>query len=326
MATRFADIDTFDISREKGALGWRYYNGAGKRITDRDEIDRLNAIALPPAYRDARFSPDPSAHLQAYGVDARGRRQYRYHPEFRAKREAQKYDSCVEFGNSLPRLRKQVEVDLGGKPLAYRTVLAAIVRIMDSAYLRVGNEQYARANKSFGVTTLRNKHAAVKGQSLMLHYRGKGGLDRSVKLSDRSLVRIVRRCQDLPGQALFQYLDEDGEIRRISSHDVNDYIREASGGDFTAKHFRTWGASVIGLSALEKGAALSELLEEVSQALGNTPAIARKSYVHPKVVEAAKASKTIDLSGVRASKWLDRDEKALLAFLQKRVSKRKNAA
>lgn len=326
MATRFADIETFDITREAAAKGWHYFDGAGKRITAEEEIRRLNSIALPPAYRDARFSADPSAHILAYGVDARGRRQYRYHPDFRAKREAQKYDLCVEFGQSLPRLRKQVEEHLGGHPFAYHSVLAAIVRIMDSAYLRVGNEQYARTNKSFGVTTLRNKHAAVKGQSLMLHYRGKGGLDRSVKLSDRSLVRIVRRCQDLPGQALFQYLDEQGETRRISSNDVNDYIREASGGDFTAKHFRTWGASVIGLSALEKGAALSELLEEVSTALGNTPAIARKSYVHPKVVEAAKAGKAIDLGSVRAGKWLDRDERALLAFLQKRVSKRKSAA
>lgn len=322
MSIVFADIDTLQITRKVAAKGWRYFDGAGKRIIDRDEIDRLNAIALPPAYQNARYSSDPAAHIQAYGLDARGRRQYRYHPDYRARQDAAKYDLCADFGRSLPQLRKRVQANLGGHPLAHDSVLAAIVRIMDSAYLRVGNEQYARANKSFGVTTLRNRHARVQGQSLMLKYRSKGGLEREVKLSDRALARIVRRCQDLPGQALFQYRDENGETRRIHSHDVNDYIREASGGDFTAKHFRTWGASVVGLSALMQGASLGEVLDQVSTALGNTPAIARKSYIHPKVVEAAKAGRDVKLAMPRGSKWLDREERALLAFLERGKRKR----
>lgn len=313
----YVDVEDFAISRKRAGRGWAYYDARRKRITDRDEIDRLNRLALPPAYTEARFCLDPKGHLQAFGTDARGRRQYRYHPDFRAAQEEAKFGCCGDFGAALPLIRKRVEQDLTGKPLAYETVLAAIVRILDSAHLRVGNEEYAKTNKSFGVTTLRNRHAKTERSAVQLRYRGKGGLERSVRLNDKSLARVVRRCQDLPGQALFQYEDDDGGIHRITSGDVNDYIRAASGGDFTAKHFRTWAASVIGFAAMARGAKLIELLEEVSQALGNTPAIARKSYIHPTIIENAKAGYKGKNDMLRATKWLDREERGLLEYLKR---------
>lgn len=324
MRLKFLDSDDLDITRKKLAHGWAYYAGEGERITDRDEIDRLNSIALPPAYVEARFAAAPNAHLQAYGLDARGRRQYRYHPDFRATRDAAKFDGCLEFGKALPKIRKQVEQDLKGEARDCRTVLAAVVRIMDSAHIRIGSEQYARTNKSFGATTLRTRHARAGRQKVQLNYRGKSGIERSVELNDRSLARVVRRCQDLPGQSLFQYVDEQGARCKVGSTEVNDYIREASGGDFTAKDFRTWSASAIAYGAVAEGLGLAELLRAVSDALGNTPAIARKSYVHPAVVELAKNGDAV-LPLPRATRWLTPEERGLLDFFAKKSRSRGSA-
>jgi DNA topoisomerase I len=311
----YSDTAQLNITRRKSGRSWAYYDEAGKRIVERDEIDRLNAIALPPAYRDARFNPDPLGHLQAIGIDARGRKQYRYHTEFRAAQESGKFSLCADFGQALPKLRRTLSDQLSAHPTSREAVLAAMVRILDQAYLRIGNEAYRQSNKSFGLTTLRNRHASLRGHTLQLQYRGKSGIMRSVKLNDRSLSRIVRRCQDLPGQNLFQYRDDDGEIRAISSAEVNGFLRETMGGDFTAKHFRTWHASAIAFEALHRGNGLKETFEEVAQALGNTPAIARKSYIHPLLLQMPPD----DLQAValpRETQWQTRTERGLLALLQ----------
>ncbi len=321
MRLKFVDSDDLDITRRKLAQGWAYYTGDGARITDRAEIDRLNRIALPPAYTDARFSSFANGHLQAIGVDARGRRQYRYHPDYRAHRDGAKFDNVIAFGQALPAIRKQVQADLDGKACDCATILAAIVRIMDSAHIRVGNEEYARTNKSFGATTLRSRHARAGREKVQLHYRGKSGIERQVVLSDRSLARVVRRCQDLPGQSLFQYVDDGGSRCRVGSSEVNDYIRAISGGDFTAKDFRTWGGSAIGYGAVAGGMGLAAMLETVSSALGNTPAIARKAYVHPAIVDLAKdrPADTLPLSlpMPRKTQWLAPHERGLIEYLSK---------
>ncbi|MFN3520256.1 MAG: DNA topoisomerase IB, partial [Sphingomonas sp.] len=271
--------------------GWGYFDPDGARITDREEIDRLNSIGLPPAYRDAWFCPDPMGHIQAVGWDEKGRKQYRYHPEFRAAREDEKYNLCAAFGRGLPRLRERVEQDLKSRRHSKEKTIAAIVKLLDTAHLRIGNETYAKSNKSFGVTTLRDRHARIKGSTLRLQYRAKSGKMRTLTITDGSLARFVKKCQDLPGQKLFQYVDADGEPRPVTSCDVNAYIKEAMKGDFTAKHFRTWGASVIAFETLaqaDKDISLKTLLAPVTEKLGNTPAIARKSYVHPALIALIK--------------------------------------
>ncbi|HEV2594672.1 MAG TPA: DNA topoisomerase IB [Sphingomicrobium sp.] len=324
------------ITRKKIGRYWAYFDANGDRITDRDEIDRLNAIGLPPAYTDAWFCTDPNGHMQATGIDARGRKQYRYHPLFREKRENAKYEGLLEFGKALSRLRRRVETDLKKRTLTRETVLAAVVRLLDTQHIRIGNEQYARTNKSFGATTLRNRHLRRKGQSLSMRFTGKHGIVHEVTITDTNLKRICKRCQDLPGQMLFQYINGDGEPKPVSSGDVNDYIKEASGGDFTAKHFRTWSASVIALDQLLQKAedariTVKTVVEPVAEALGNTPAISRKSYVHPRLLEAVKENARDPLEGMgrpKGRKRLSSAEVALLDFLArgaKRGRRRKSA-
>lgn len=238
---RHSSDDEPGYSRQKKGRSWAYFDERGKRITDRAEIDRLNAIALPPAYTDAWFCKDANGHLQATGRDDRGRKQYRYHADFRSKREASKFEGCLEFGQALPRLRARVERDLKKGKLERDTVLAAVIRLLDREHIRVGNEEYARANRSFGLTTLRSRHVKRAGGKLKMRFPGKSGIVHEATITDRNLLRVVKKCQDLPGQMLFQYVNGDGKPQAISSSDVNDYIRDATGGDFTAKHFRTWG-------------------------------------------------------------------------------------
>ena len=319
------------ITRKRQGRYWAYFDADGKRVTDRDEIDRLNAVGLPPAYEDAWFCADPDGHLQATGVDARGRKQYRYHADFRAKRESAKYEGLLEFGKALPKLRRRVEQDLKRRALSREAVLAAIVRLLDTEHIRIGNEQYAKENKSFGATTLRRRHLKRTGHGLMMRFAGKHGIVHEVKISDTNLKRICKRCQELPGQMLFQYVNGDGEPKPITSGDVNDYIREATGADFTAKHFRTWSASVIACEQLlKKGEdariSVKTVVEPVAEALGNTPAISRKSYVHPKLLDAVKEAPRDPLAGMdrpRARKRLSSAEVALLEFLARGGKRRK---
>jgi len=308
---------------------WAYFDG-DERVTDRDTIDRLNAVGLPPAYEHAWFCKDADGHLQATGVDARGRKQYRYHDGFRAKRESAKYEGLLEFGKALPKLRRRVEQDLKRRNLTRETVLAAVVRLLDTEHLRIGSEEYARDNKSFGATTLRSRHLRRKGQALLMRFTGKHGIVHEAKITDSNLKRICRKCQDLPGQMLFQYVNGDGEPKPISSGDVNEYIKQATGGDFTAKHFRTWSASVIALEQMLKKAehariTVKTVIEPVAEALGNTPAISRKSYVHPKLLDAVKADPRDPLDGLerpRGRKRLSSAEVALIEFLSRRARRR----
>jgi len=321
----YCDDQITGITRKKTRHGaWAYHAPDGSRITDRDEIDRLNAIGLPPAYTNAWFCPDPDGHIQAVGWDEKGRKQYRYHLGFRAQQEAAKYDLCAPFGRALTKLRARVEADLAKRRHSKERTVAAIVKLLDIASLRIGNEAYAKTNKSFGLTTLRDRHAEISGSTLTLEYRAKSGRQRRLKITDGSLARFVKKCQDLPGQKLFQYVGDDGAPHAVTSSDVNAYIREAMGDGFTAKHFRTWGASVVAFEALAEAPApigLKTMLEPVVARLGNTPAIARKSYVHPALIELAK-DKAAQLAFrqslrlPRATHYLTRGERGLIAFLE----------
>lgn len=317
----YCDDSLPGITRRKAGRGWAYYDAKGERIVDRDEIDRLNRIALPPAYADAWFCPADNGHLLATGVDARGRKQYRYHPDFRAAKESEKFDRTAEFGRLLPLVRKRVEDDLKSPRLTRERAIASVVRLLDTGGIRVGNEAYARDNKSFGATTLRMRHVDIQGSSLKLRFKAKSGKLCEMRITDKSLARFVKRMQDLPGQHLFQYLDEAGEAQPVTSDDVNAYLREAMGAGFTAKNFRTFHASAIGLEALagaDGAMTVKALAEVVSARLGNTPAIARKSYIHPAVLALVdrqlKWRATLKLP--RATRWLSRHERALIDLLE----------
>jgi DNA topoisomerase I len=316
------------ITRQKIGRAWAYFDCDGQRITDRAEIDRLNAIALPPAYVDAWFCPDPDGHIQATGRDARGRKQYRYHADYRSRRDASKYAGLREFGAALPKLRRRVEKDLRRRKLGRETVLAAVVRLLDQEHIRVGNEEYARDNASYGATTLRDRHVRHHGGKLRMRFTGKHGVVHEATITDASLKRVVRQCQDLPGQKLFQYVNGDGQPQAVGSADVNAYIRDATGGDFTAKHFRTWGASVIAFDQLLKAGedriSLTTMIEPVAEALGNTAAMSRKSYVHPVLIESLKDRPRDPLRGMkrpRARKRLNSAEVGFLKFLSRKPRK-----
>jgi len=318
----FVDDSLPGLSRRRsGTRGWAYFDAQGTRITDRAEIDRLNRIGLPPAYIDAWFAPNANAHILATGIDARGRKQYRYNPDFTAQRDAHKFESCAVFGALLPLLRRRIEDDLTGRALSPERAIASVVQLLDSGRIRVGNEAYAKTNRSFGATTLRRRHAKLTGGRLMLRFKAKSGKLCEIGMTDRRLIRFVRQMQDLPGQHLFQYLREDGAPSPVTSSDVNAYLRETMGGDFTAKHFRTWRASVLAFEWLsqDKGSPLSALLAHVAGHLGNTPAIARKSYIHPALIDLARNGATDfrkDLRLPRKTRWLSRHERGLIAWLE----------
>lgn len=280
--TRVRRGDDFDILDEQGRV-----------VKDEDRLARVRRLAIPPAWERVWISPDDNGHIQATGRDAKGRKQYRYHELWQQLRDADKFDRMHEFGLALPRIRKGIEKDLARPGLPREKVLATIVRLLDTTYLRVGNDEYARDNGSFGLTTLRNRHAKVSGGSVRLKFRGKSGVQQSVEVDDPRVARIVRKLQDLPGQELFQWMDDDGEPRSIGSNDVNEYLRSLSGGDFTAKDFRTWHASALALERLhpcdaatarEARMRIKEVIGEVAQQLGHTVTVCRKSYVHPDVL------------------------------------------
>ena len=319
----YSDDSKPGITRKKVRNGWGYWDAKGVRIADRDEIDRLNAIGLPPAYVDAWFNPKPNGHIQAIGWDEKGRKQYRYHDDFREAREAAKYERCGDFGERLPRLRKKVEADLRKRKFTKDRAVAAVVRLLDGGQIRVGNEAYAAANESFGATTLRKRHARVKGDTVKLLYKGKSGKVRELSISDRALAKVVKKMQDLDEQHLFAWLDAKGEAHAVSSTDVNCYIREAMGDDFTAKHFRTWAASVAAFEALaqaESDLSLKAMLEPVVARLGNTPAVARQSYVHPSLIRLVKKGQSKFRKALRlprAKRYLSRTERGLIAFLER---------
>ncbi|HEY0442670.1 MAG TPA: hypothetical protein VGC90_00455 [Candidatus Limnocylindrales bacterium] len=284
------------ITRRRRGRGFSYEDVDGRPIGDPDVLARIRALAIPPAWTNVWICRWPNGHIQATGRDARGRKQHRYHARWREARDESKFGRMIEFAGALAAIRERADADLARPGLPREKVLATVVRLLELTLIRVGNDEYARLNRSFGLTTLRDRHAKIEGTQIRFRFRGKSGLQHEVGVRDRRLARVVRRCQELPGQELFQYVDDDGEIRDVASDDVNDYLREISGGNFTAKDFRTWAGTVLAfraLRALEPAASLTDAkrkvvaaMRETAGRLGNTPAVARQSYVHPAVVEA----------------------------------------
>lgn len=293
---RYVSDRTRGIRRERTEEGFDYFDPHGKKITDEEDLARIRKLAVPPAYSDVWICPFPNGHIQATGRDARGRKQYRYHPRWREVRDETKYGKMLLFGKVLPAIRRQVEHDLSKRGMPREKVLAAIVRLLEGTLIRVGNEEYAKTNHSFGLTTLRNRHVKVEGASrIRFDFRGKSGTEHHRSLNDPKLARIVRRCQELPGQELFQYLDEDGQPHSIGSDDVNEYLRNITGQEITAKDFRTWAATNLAALALQQLEAFDtqakakknvlHAIEGVAKMLGNTPAVCRKCYIHPAIFD-----------------------------------------
>lgn len=325
------------IGRRRVGAGFTY-TAAGTRVTSAEELRRIRALAIPPAWRDVWICASPDGHLQAVGRDARGRKQYRYHRRWRAVREETKYSRMLAFGRALPALRERVATDLARPGLPREKVLATLVRLLETTFVRVGNEEYAKANDSFGLTTLRNHHVDVTGSTLRFEFRGKGGKVVSVDVTDRRLARTVKRCQDMPGQELFQYVDAHGARQSVGSADVNAYLKEVTGDDFTAKDFRTWAGTVLAALALRELRAFDSqaeakrnivrAVESVARQLGNTPAICRKSYVHPAVIDAYLDGRVLSSLRRRTEERLAHglrglrpEEAAVLALLQQRLKR-----
>lgn len=313
------------LTRKKLRGKFAYFDPAGQRITDPDEIKRINSLAVPPAYTDVWICADPRGHLQATGRDARGRKQYRYHPRWREVRDADKYSRLREFGMALPKLRKQLETLLDAPGFSRDKVMATVITLLDATLIRVGNTQYARDNRSYGLTTLRSRHVEVNGSAILFQFRGKSGIEHQITVKDRRLARIIKRCLEIPGQNLFQYLDENGERHTVSSHDVNSYLQTLTGADFTAKDYRTWAGSALALAVLrelqweseaEAKRHVVEMVKSVSKQLGNTPAVCRKCYIHPAVVERFLLGALAELPRPRVRKGLRSEEVALAMFLE----------
>lgn len=307
--------------RKKGRI-YHYFAPSGERVTAEDVIARLNSLAMPPAYRRCWFCTLPNGHLQATGYDKRRRKQYRYHPDFRARREADKFDRCAAFGEALPEMRRRVENDLRKRSLSRERTLAAIVRMLDLGLMRVGNACYARENGSYGAVTLLRNHVERDGGALRVQYKAKSGKEREIELTDPALARFVRQIQDLPGQRLFIFRDEEGQAHEVGSSQVNAYIQETMGQEFSAKHFRTFGGSVVALETLcEARAAITikDMIAPVADALGNTPAVSRRSYVHPRLVDICSGDQQQwreQFHLPRSSKWMSRAERGLVKLLE----------
>lgn len=323
------------IRREKHGEGFRYRYPTGDFVTDEAVLRRIIALAIPPAWTEVWICPDPCGHLQATGRDARGRKQNRYHAKWREVRDENKFARMIAFAKALPKIRAAVRKDLQKPPLTRTNVLATVVRLLELSLIRVGNEEYARNNESFGLTTLRDKHVRVQGSKLTFRFRGKAGKWHEVGVQDRRLARLVKNCQDIPGQELFQYLDKGGVRRKVSSEDVNSYLRQIAGEEFTAKDFRTWAGTV--LAAAELGAQgvydtkkqakknLVAAVQAVAARLGNTPAVCKKCYIHPHVLGAFSETRLANLlhgapqsNGNRSG--LQPEERAVLRFLQKSLA------
>jgi DNA topoisomerase-1 len=335
---RHADDTRPGYTRKRDKNSFVYFDLAGTRIDDEDEIARINALAIPPAYEDVWICPDPRGHIQATGRDARGRKQYRYHPRWRETRDADKYERMAAFGRALPKIRARVARDLKLPGMPCDKVIAAIVQLLDTTLIRIGSAEYARDNQSYGLTTLRKKHVKIEAGQLRFKFRGKSGIEHDVTVDNPRIKRIVRRCAELPGHELFQYLDEDGSRRTIGSADINEYLRRASDADFTAKDYRTWAGSVYALAALRRlicGDAaearrhLVATVKDVAVLLRNTPAVCRRCYIHPVVISAFEADELQGLPSGQPRRGLRVDEvafAALLALAEKRAAQQARKA
>ena len=322
------------ITRRKVGKGWSYRNPDGSLVRDRTTLDRIRGIVIPPAWRDVWISVTANGHIQATGRDERGRKQYRYHERWNAHRGEAKYERTIAFAQALPALRRRVEKDLAQPGLARDKVIATVVSLLESTLIRVGNETYARENKSYGLTTMRDRHVDVHGETITFAFRGKSGIEHKISLRDRKLAGIVRRCQDLPGQTLFQWVDRDGARHHVTSDDVNSYLRDAMGDDFTAKDMRTWAGTVLAAHELahfdfpwstktEAHKNLVAAIRTVAGHLGNTAAVTRKCYIHPSIISSYEDGTVVDFPDAIIEKTGDRIasgelqpvEGAVLAFL-----------
>lgn len=315
------------IRRVRCGAGFRYLTPHGRIVTDRETLSRIRTLAIPPAWTDVWIARDSAAHLQATGRDARGRKQYRYHPRWRDIRHQTKYDRLVPFARALPALRRRLRADLSDSALTRDKVIAAVIDLLQKTWLRIGNPEYARANRSFGLTTLRDGHVRIRGAELLFEFRGKSGVRQRVSLTDARLARVVRRCQELPGQDLFQYVDSDGRRRTITSADVNTYLREIMGAPFTAKDFRTWAGTVLAALALSEldpptssrrtQGTILRAVEKVAQSLSNTPSVCRACYIHPVVFDAYVAGTLRSrLETAPRRRGLSDEEAAVLGLLE----------
>jgi DNA topoisomerase-1 len=330
------------LRRLRSGRGFTYRDPDGTTVKDRETLRRIRSLVIPPAWTDVWICPVATGHIQASGRDARGRKQYRYHPRWRQVRDENKYGRMIAFGEALSSIRARVNQDLARAGLPREKVLATVVRLLETTLIRVGNEEYARTNKSYGLTTLRNRHVEISGSTLRFRFRGKSGKVHEVDISDRRLARIVKRCQDIPGYELFQYVADTGDVTAVDSADVNEYLREISEQEFTAKDFRTWAGSILAAQALrecgefesevEAKKRVVEAVKRVALRLGNTPAVCRAHYVHPSLIASyldRSLIDTLDALGRRPASRIDGlsdDEVVLLEFLRKGIDRRSPAA
>ena len=324
--------------RVKAGRGFRYLDRSGRAVHDQRQLGRIKSLAIPPAWTQVWICPLADGHLQATGRDARGRKQHRYHARWREVRDETKYARMTAFARALPKIRRRIAKDLKLPGLPRNKVLATVIKLLEVSLIRVGNEEYAKENKSFGLTTMRNRHVEVNGATLHFEFRGKGGKEHEIQIENPRLARIVKSCQDLPGQELFQYIDDDGQRQGVDSDDVNAYLREISGADFTAKDFRTWSGTVLAALALQEFQRVDsqaqakknvrQAIENVAQRLGNTPTICRKCYIHPAVIDSymdgslfaiARQKARLELAG--SLKRLPPEEAAVLALLEERLTR-----
>lgn len=313
------------ISRHKAGKGFRYLDADGCAIKDAQLIKRFNALAIPPAYEHVWICPNASGHIQATGRDARGRKQYRYHDQWKVVRDANKYEQLAQFGRALPRIRRRVMRDLNAKAMTHDKIAAVVVRLLELTLIRVGTTKYAKTNNSYGLTTLRRRHAIIAGSRVRFRFKGKSGVAHDVTINDRRIAAVIKRCMEIPGQELFQYQDPDGNIQSMDSGSVNAYLKTASGGEFTAKHYRTWAASVFAMSQLQRREpdddasmrnTLNEVVKDTALLLGNTPAVCRECYIHPSLMEAYLEGKMPQRIAIRTPSGLSADERRFLAFLE----------
>ena len=336
---RYVSDESPGITRKPKGTKFAYYNGNGKRIRDPAELKRIRSLVIPPAWERVWICPRANGHLQVTGIDAKGRKQYKYHPSWRAVRDEAKFEKLLSFAETLPKIRAQVDEDIRRPNLTREKVLATVVRLLEVSLIRIGNEEYAKENRSFGLTTMRNRHAEVDGSIVRFQFRGKSGKRHLVEVSDRRLARVVRKCQDLPGQQLFEYLDPTGEVIPIASEDVNDYLQTISGQPFTAKDFRTWAGTVLAAIALGKmeevdSQAMAKrnvvtAIEAVAGMLGNTVAICRKCYIHPAITASYLDGTLARTLRVKADSQiahhlpeLKPEEAAVLALLRQELARR----
>ena len=332
----YVSDDAPGITRRRKGKGFEYLDPRGKPVRDQGTLARVRSLVIPPAWEKVWICPSARGHIQAMGRDARGRKQYRYHDKFRAIRDEAKYERMLAFVKALPRIRRRVNADLKKRSMPREKVLAAVVRLLETTLIRIGNEEYAEENKSYGLTTIHDNHAKVRGSTIHFHFRGKSGIEHDIDLDDPRLAKIVRKCQDLPGEELFGFVDHDGKTHDLKSDDVNEYLHQIAGEEFTAKDFRTWAGTVLAAQALQEFEAVDSqarrkknvvrAVESVAERLGNTKAVCRKCYIHPHIIDSYLGGTLIEQLQQKAEKMLKPlhhlhpEEAAVLVLLTRRLS------